>query len=137
MANTKETKAKEILLIDGKINVSYGHTDEVDILDMNLIPGTSTLFHRTMVFNGCKHSLGDAFDTFMVDKAPATPSQKRDRLLLKWDAFLNSRLTLKSAAIPRVTREEQISIMVTELVKEGIKEAKATKIAMAMVEAIR
>ena len=137
MANTKENKAKEILLIDNKINVSYRHTDEVDILDMNMIPGTSTLFHRTLVFNGCKHSLGDAFDTFKIEGEHATPAQKRDRLLLKWDAMLDSRLTLKAAAIPRMTREEKISEWVSQLVEEGISKAKALKIAKAMVEAIK
>ena len=137
MANTKETKAKEILLIEGKINVSYKHTDDVDILDINLLSGTSTKFHRTMVFNGIKHSLGDAFDTFKIDGEHATPAQKRERLTQKWEAMLDSRLTLKAAMVPRMTREEKISEWVSKLVEEGIDEKKALSIAKAMVTAIK
>lgn len=137
MAKTKELKAKEILLIDGKIKVTYSHTDAVDILDMNLLKGTSTLFHRTLVFTGVKHSLGDAYDTFKIDGSHATPAQKRERLLLKWDAMLEGRMTLKAVARKRVTIEEQVAIFEQELVKAGIKEAKATKMALAMAKAIR
>jgi len=135
MANTKEAKRKEILVVNGKIHVKYAHTDKVDILDPTELPGASDDFHRTLVECGLRHSLGDAFDTYKIEGDHATPEQKRGRLLEKWDAFKSGNMKLKSSKAPAETREERIERIANQVMSEGIPEAQAVNIATKLVEA--
>lgn len=143
MAKAKADKMKEIVIAPDyiKLTVSYGHTDAVDILLMTDIPGwDATLTGKIAGFLctlGLKHSLGDAFDTYMVEGSPATPAQKRQRLLDKWDSFKAGHKTLRPSATPKMSREEQFAIAVEAAKEKGLTEEQAVLVANAMLDAIR